>query len=565
MSISVPEVPACFIPFQRDIAPSELPERFTFPFYYEPHPLCLEAVAALQQYLLSQQEWEHNFGLQEGQAGLVIGKMFGVLLVQTQDGRVGYLTAFSGKLANSNTIGRFVPPVFDMLREGGVFRTGEQEIHQVTLQIAALEAAPEYTAALATAAIEESAVAADIAQLKEQLREKKALRKTRRNEQKTVLDTAEYELYCEGLAKESVTDSAYLRYFTQQRRQQADALAQTIAGFQQEIDRLKELRKQQSAHLQEWLFQQYNFINQYGTYKNVRTIFDPQIFENPPAGAGECATPKMLQYAFQHGLKPLAMAEFWWGQSPVSEIRKHGYFYPACKGKCEPILEHMMEGMETDDNPMLVQEDLGDQIKTVYEDEYIIVVNKPADFLSVPGINIQDCVLSILQKRYPDATGPLLVHRLDMATSGLLIAAKTKEAHHYIQSQFIKKTIQKRYIALLDGVLEQREGFVDLPLRVDLDNRPHQLVCYEYGKPSKTKWQVIGIEGNKTRVYFYPITGRTHQLRMHSAHSLGLNMPIVGDDLYGTKANRLHLHAEYLSVKHPATKQMISFQVDPEF
>lgn len=565
MSISVPELPACFIPFQREIAPLELPERFTFPFYYEPHSLCLEAVAALKQYLQSQQDWEHNFGLQEGQSGLVIGKMFGVLLVQTSDGRVGYLTAFSGKLANSNTIGNFVPPVFDMLREGGVFRTGEQEIHQVTLQIAALETAPEYTTALAAAEQEDIAVAADIAQLKEQLREKKALRKSRRNEQKTVLDAAAYDLYCEALAKESVTDSAYLRYYTQQRRQEADALAQTIAGFQQEIDRLKELRKQQSAELQEWLFQQYNFINQYGVYKNVRAIFDQDIFENPPAGAGECATPKMLQYAFLHGLKPLAMAEFWWGQSPVSEIRKHGYFYPACKGKCEPILAHMMEGIVTDDNPMLVQEDLGDQIKTVYEDEYIVVVNKPADFLSVPGINIQDCVLSILQKRYPDATGPLLVHRLDMATSGLLIAAKTKEAHHYIQNQFIKKTIQKRYIALLDGVLEQREGFVDLPLRVDLDNRPHQLVCYQYGKPSKTKWQVIGVEGNKTRVYFYPITGRTHQLRMHSAHALGLNMPIVGDDLYGTKADRLHLHAEYLSVKHPATKQMISFQADPEF
>ena len=565
MPNSVPDVPACFIPFQRTIAPSELPERFTFPFYYEPHALCLEAVSDLQQYLQEPQDWVHNFGLQDGQEGVVIGKMFGVLLVQASNGQIGYLTAFSGKLANSNTIGRFVPPVFDMLREGSAFLTGEQEIHQVTLQIAALEAQPEYIAALDALSLEEAAVAKDIAALKEQLKEKKALRKSRRNEQATVLDAAAYELYCADLAKESVTDSAYLRYYTQQRREAAEALIKTISRFQQEIDRLKEERRKQSAALQEWLFQQYNFLNNEGAYKNVRDIFDRDIFENPPAGAGECATPKMLQYAFLHGLKPLAMAEFWWGQSPVSEIRKHGYFYPACKGKCEPILVHMLQGIETDDNPMLVQEDLGDQIRTVYEDEYIVVVNKPADFLSVPGINIQDCVLNILRKRYPDATGPLLVHRLDMATSGLLIAAKTKEAHHYIQSQFIKKTIQKRYVALLDGVLVQQEGIVDLPLRVDLDNRPNQLVCYEYGKPSRTKWQVIGVEGNRTRVYFYPITGRTHQLRMHSAHTLGLNMPIVGDDLYGTKADRLHLHAEYLSVKHPATKQMISFQADPEF
>ncbi|MND52220.1 Ribosomal large subunit pseudouridine synthase A [compost metagenome] len=259
------------------------------------------------------------------------------------------------------------------------------------------------------------------------------------------------------------------------------------------------------------------------------------------------------------------MAEFWWGQSPKSEIRIHGQFYPACRGKCEPILAHMLEGVEMDENPMLTNPAEGRDVEIVYEDEALVVVNKPAEFLSVPGKNVQDSVYERMRLKYPNATGPLIVHRLDMSTSGIMLVAKTKESHKVLQEQFIKRTIKKRYIALLDGVVESEEGFIDLPLRVDLDNRPHQLVCYEYGKPACTKWEVVERKNNKTKIHFYPITGRTHQLRVHAAHPMGLNSPIVGDDLYGNKGERLHLHAEWIEFKHPTSKEIMTIQVEAEF
>lgn len=259
------------------------------------------------------------------------------------------------------------------------------------------------------------------------------------------------------------------------------------------------------------------------------------------------------------------MAEFWWGESPKSEIRKHLHYYPACRGKCEPILGHMLQGLAVDDNPLLVNPELQRPIEIVYEDEDLAIVNKPEEFLSVPGIYIQDSIYERMKIRYPKATGPIIVHRLDMATSGILIIAKNKEAHKALQSQFIKKTVTKRYVALLDGIVEGNEGYIDLPLRVDLEDRPRQMVCFEHGKPAKTKWEVIERKDGKTKVYFYPITGRTHQLRMHASHPMGLNTPIVGDDLYGTKNTRLFLHAESITFKHPRTQETVSFQVKEGF
>jgi tRNA pseudouridine32 synthase/23S rRNA pseudouridine746 synthase len=285
----------------------------------------------------------------------------------------------------------------------------------------------------------------------------------------------------------------------------------------------------------------------------------------PPAGSGECAAPKLLQHAYLNKLTPICLAEFWWGQAPKSEIRLHKQFYPACKSKCEPILGHMLEGLTVDPNPMLDNPAEGKSLSIVYDDESIVVINKPAEFLSVPGKNIYDSVYARVLELYPTATGPLIVHRLDMSTSGLLIVAKNKEAHQQLQRQFIKRNVKKRYVALLAGVIQEDEGVIDLPLRVDLDDRPRQLVCYEHGKNAVTHWKVIKRSNTQTLIHFYPITGRTHQLRVHAAHSLGLNAPIVGDDLYGTKADRLHLHAEWIQVNHPVTHKKIQFQVDPEF
>ena len=260
------------------------------------------------------------------------------------------------------------------------------------------------------------------------------------------------------------------------------------------------------------------------------------------------------------------MAEFWWGQSPNSEVRQHKQFYPSCKSKCEPILMgHMLQDLEMEENPFIMNHAEGKDIEIVYEDEVMLAINKPTEFLSVPGKTISDSVYARIAAKYPDATGPLIVHRLDMSTSGLLLIAKDEETYVKLQSQFIKRTIKKRYVALLDGVLKEKEGFIDLPLRVDLDDRPRQLVCYEHGKQARTNWEVIEVKNNQTRVYFYPISGRTHQLRVHASHEMGLKTPIVGDDLYGTKANRLHLHAEQLIFSHPITKEIITVSTSADF
>ena len=309
-----------------------------------------------------------------------------------------------------------------------------------------------------------------------------------------------------------------------------------------------------------WLYIRVN-----GKVKTLLDIFINEKQETPPSGAGECAAPKLLNYAFQHGLVPICMGEFWWGTPPKSEIRKHMSFYPACRGKCEPILSHMLQDLDMEENPMLRGPDASTQISIIYEDEAIAVIHKPHEFLSVPGKSIEDSVYFRMKQRYPDAKSPLIVHRLDMSTSGIMLIAKTKTCHKHLQKQFIRKKVEKRYIAVLDGTVEQDSGEVHLPLRVDLDDRPRQLVCYDHGKSAETHWEVIDRSDGRTRIRFTPITGRTHQLRVHSAHHEGIGFPIVGDDIYGTKADRLHLHAAYIEFDHPLTKERVRFESEPGF
>ncbi len=337
-----------------------------------------------------------------------------------------------------------------------------------------------------------------------------------------------------------------------------------MAAFDDEIASIKKERKEKSNYLQQTLFSKYAFLNH---KKESRSLLD--IFNNPaikpPAGSGDCSAPKLLQHAFLNDLTPICMAEFWWGISPNSAIRKHKNFYPACQGRCKPILTHMLGGIEMDENLLLENLAENQELEIVYEDNVLLIVNKPSEFLSVPGKNISDSVYTRIKEKYPKATGPLIVHRIDMSTSGILLLTKTKEAHKVLQSQFIKRTIKKRYVALLDGDLTENSGTIKLPLRVDLDDRPRQLVDFEYGKNAETNWQIIKKENGKTKVYFYPITGRTHQLRVHAAHKDGLNTPIVGDDLYGKKENRLHLHAEFIEFSHPETNKIMSFTIAADF
>lgn len=544
---------AHFIAFQQDISGITLPEKFTFPFYYEPHDLSKIAAKALQDYLETQTDFEHNFGLDDTQNGLAIGKMFGVLVVQNTEGRLGYLWAFSGKLAERNQHPFFVPTVFDMLEEKSFFKQEEVILNNYNKKIELLENDYAYLKSIQVLSATKIQAEKEIQAQKETIK----IGKKRR----AALRQNNPEADVEQLNKESQEEGILLKKMTLYWNHHITAAEETVAEFTATINQLKEGRRKKSAELQQQLFEQYAFLNQYQELKSLGEIFNG----NPPAGAGECAAPKLLHYAFQNDLKPIAMAEFWWGQSPKSEVRKHQQFYPACTGKCEPILRHMLKDIPLEDNPFKTNPAEGKTLEIVYEDDYLTVVNKPAEFLSVPGKNITDSVWSRVKLLYPNASGPLIVHRLDMSTSGLLLIAKSATVYKNLQAQFIQRKVKKRYVALLDGNVNESKGVIDLPLRVDLDNRPNQIVCFDYGKPAKTEWEVLEKRGNQTLVHFYPITGRTHQLRVHAAHQLGLNSPIVGDDLYGTKANRLHLHAESITFNHPVSKESIMVTVAADF
>lgn len=428
------------------IADIPLPERFTYPFCYEPHPLCQMAAEEVKREIERIQPTE--------------GKMFGVLVVKAEEG-LGFLAAYSGLLEGRNDWPYFVPPVFDAQQPDGHFKQTERVI---------------------------SAKGGD---------------------------------------------------------------------------------KQMSQELQLWLFHQYRMLNAKGETKDLVDIWQdyhcsPRIrnrYPLPPGGTGDCCAPKLLQYAFSHGLRPVCMAEFWWGPSPKSEVRHHLQFYPACRGKCKPVLTWMLQGLNVDPNP----EEAGFphlEIEVVYEDDALAVINKPSGLLSVPGRTEDYSVATIAMERWP---GSLPVHRLDMGTSGLMVIAKTKEAYVSLQEQFVKRTVKKRYIALVEGIVKEPKGRITLPLIFDPMNRPRQMVDYQRGKSAVTEYEVLDARDGRTLLALYPHTGRTHQLRMHCAHPDGLGCPIVGDELYGHKAERLCLHCDQIEFAHPVTGERMHFNLPNPF
>lgn len=418
---------------------SERPQRFTYPFCYEPHPLCRAAATEVQQYIAEHEEIRSDADR---------GKMFGVLVVDSTDG-LAFLAAYSGLLAGRNDWPYFVPPVYDAQQPDGHFKTTEREISLISHHSPLIS-------------------------------------------------------------------------------------------------------KQMSQELQLWLFHQYQLLNARGETKDLVDIWQSYYsreklrrkFPLPPGGTGDCCAPKLLQYAYQHGLKPVCMAEFWWGAPTKEEVRQHLNFYPACRGKCKPILTWMLQGLDVDPNP----ETLGLQrmeIPTVYEDDALLVVDKPSGMLSVPG-RIEDySVETVMHERYPDS---IVAHRLDMGTSGLLIVAKNGDAYRILQQQFIRHEVRKKYIALLEHP-GQGTGVISLPLRPDPMNRPRQVVDMAHGKRAVTRYEYIG----DRLVALWPETGRTHQLRIHCAHPDGLSNPIVGDELYGTRSQRLCLHAAEIWFRHPVS------------
>ena len=550
--------------FKTNISEVQLPKKFTFPFYYEPHLLAKIASNEIQEYLESQKDFNHDFGLKANHSGSAVGKMFGVLVVKNTENKLGYLAAFSGKLDDKSLPKKFVPPVFNMRTEGSFYTKGEAEIDEINSGLSAIINNDNYRDLKDKFQQITLEIDTDLEVQRKKMKVSKQNRKLQKKSAALTFNEIDFKNLTEKLKQESYNEQFFYRELQEYYQIKLNKVAQNLKIYNDKIDLLKKQRKEKSNYLQETLFSKYAFLNQQKELKNLLDIFDNPIVK-PPAGSGECAAPKLLQYAFANDLKPITIAEFWWGISPKSAIRKHKNYYPACQSRCKPILTHMLKGIAMDDNLLLENLSEKQELKILFEDDTIVIINKPAEFLSVPGKEIRDSVYTRIKAKYPNATGPLIVHRLDMSTSGILVLTKTKEAHKILQSQFIKRTVKKRYVALLDGELHTEKGNIHLPLRVDLDDRPKQLVDFTYGKNAETNWEIIRRENSKTRVYFYPITGRTHQLRVHAAHKDGLNTPIFGDDLYGKKENRLHLHAEFIEFIHPSTNQKISFRVEADF
>lgn len=538
--------------FTTSITDIPLPERFTYPFCYTPHPLCILAAKEVQSYLTRQTAWKDE---------LRQGKMFGVLIVQTEHGETGYLAAFSGILAGKNLHPFFVPPVYDLLQPQGFFKIEEENISSINRNIRQLENDKAYAALSAELARTIQSAENILATAKAQLKEAKTAREQRRKEKElNAQEEAE-------LIRESQFQKAEYKRLERSWKARITTLQTQTEDWERRISALKSERKTRSAALQQKLFEQFGMLNYRGEVKNLCEIFGQTVHKTPPAGAGECAAPKLLQQAYLHGWKPIAMAEFWWGDSPKTEIRHHGHYYPACKGKCEPILQHMLQGLQVEENPMLKRMQVPSQnLEIVYEDPWLSVINKPAGMLSVPGKEDAVSVYSLMREQYPEADDPLTVHRLDMGTSGLMLIAKTKRVHQNLQAQFKNRLVRKRYVALLEGIVPKDKGTVDLPLCLNPLDRPRQMVHTEHGKPAITDYQVLErLDGKRTRIAFYPRTGRTHQLRIHAAHPLGLHCPIIGDELYGEKADRLYLHAEYLEFTHPITGETVRITKEAEF
>ena len=520
----------------KDLRNVDLPKQFTFPFHYTPHPLCIKAAEYVQNHLLSHDEWQEE---------LKRGKMMGVLVVEKEN-EMGFLAAFSGNLAHCNNHPYFVPAVYDLLSEKGFFRPEEDEISTINKKINKETHSPERKNAIEDVENIKTQANTEISAYKQFMKASKAQRDEQR---KQGIDN-------NLLIAESQFQKAELKRIQVRWQQEIDTAKSRLDAIDNRIAQWKTERSKRSAALQERIFSHFIMLNASGESRDLCEIFADTPQHTPPAGAGECAAPKLLQYAYTNSYRPLAMAEFWVGDSPKEEIRRHGCFYPSCKAKCEPILGWMLQGLDVEPNPLEKQIDEA-PLDVIFEDEWLIVVNKPAGMLSIPGKLSSDSLQERVQRLRPGEEPPMIVHRLDMATSGLLIFAKTKEVHKRMQALFKTHDIKKQYTAILDGEIQINSGEIRLPLILNPKERPLQMVSFAHGKPAITRFEVVSCSEEKTRVHFYPITGRTHQLRIHAAHPEGLNTPIIGDTLYGTPADRLYLHAETLDFTHPITGKHI--------
>ncbi|MCG9629956.1 RluA family pseudouridine synthase [Vibrio sp. Isolate30] len=555
-----------FTPLTSDSAARyTLPARFTFPYYYTPHETCELAMRDLQARL---QKADVNKGS--------FGQLYAVLLTQDPStGEVGYLAAHSGLTLDDTLVEplssiHFVPSAFDHAKFTQECSHLIEKLTEQAEQIASFEQHHNLAELHAKLESSKEVAANDIANFQKQIADNKAERDALRTTYESSiqqasdasLDSAQGSDLLKQLGVASSREKRDLKALRIQWKQTIAELQSNIATINATLHDKRQQHAELTAQLEEQRLSHYQFLNGNNQTKSLLELLNGK---QALTGSGDCCLPKLLNFAFKHNLKPLALAEFWWGRPPRQEVRQHGNLYPVCQSRSFEILEYQLEGIELEDNPLIVNPAVGKQFDIVYEDNEIVVVNKPAEFLSVPGKFIEDSVYSRIKAHYPDATGPLIIHRLDMSTSGLLILALTAESNRHIQKQFIERTVEKRYTALLEGEIVGESGDISLPLRGDITDRPRQLVCHQHGKKAETHWQVVRRSEGKTKVHLYPRTGRTHQLRVHCAHPDGLGTPIAGDDLYGYKRDRLHLHAGYLKLVHPTTKEWIEFEVPSEF
>lgn len=550
----------------------DFPERMNNPLDYQPHPLCIAVCKELQTYLSEREDWREEIDK---------GKMFGVLIVENAQPasgapKIGYLAAYSGQIGGRSDWDDFVPAVFDYLQPDGYFKTHEAEISGINQSIRKLEANTHMKEAKGLILQLQEERKHTIAAYQEKIKKAKAKRDARR-EAGSLNPEEEAEM-----VKESQFMKAELRRLKKSLSEKT-SLETEYEAYQADILSLKQLRKTLSDALQQWLFSQFRMQNHEGESKDLLEIFRDAALRDypqatiatsriaalkmvPPAGSGECCEPKLLQYAYSLGYKPLQMAMFWWGESPKEEIRHHLHFYPACNGKCKPILQWMLPASTFE--PAAVDLSLYNKVETLYEDREIAVIHKPEGLLSVPGKDAaQPSVYALMRSKYPEATGPLIVHRLDMSTSGVMMIAKTEFAYHRLQKAFLNHQIQKKYVAIISGKVIPEKGIISLPLMPDYLDRPRQIVDHELGKEAITEYEVLEpVDDSHLRIALYPKTGRTHQLRVHCAHQEGLNAPILGDPLYGNeKAARLHLHAEEITFEHPLTGKKMTITRKADF
>lgn len=520
---------------------ADLPETFTDPFRYAPHPLVRKAADELIGRIESSSELSSAFSE---------GKMVGVLIVSDKGGNIGYLAAFSGNAGGRSNLEGFVPPIYDLLSPDGYFKREEARITHLNHQIAVLEGseglarAKDELEACLLARDEETGL----------MKARMAVSKRERDYQRSQTDNPS-EL--SALIRESQHEKAEFRRLRLGWEERISLVREELKSMEEEIRWLKEKRAAMSDELQKWIFSRYIVHNACGEEKSIGDIFaDAGLV--PPGGTGECAAPKLLEHAYRNGFRPLAMGEFWYGTSPSAAVRTHGHFYPSCTSKCGPLLGFMMKGLAIEKATQCHEIP-----EVIFEDELITAVSKPSGMPSVPGLDGRKSAFEIIMESHGELH---TVHRLDMDTSGIILFAKTAEAAADLQRQFEEHSIRKTYMARLSHATEGKplktgdKGRISLPLSPDYDERPRQKVDQAQGKPSDTIYEVVSENRDGSiDVIFHPLTGRTHQLRVHSSHILGLGHPIVGDLLYGgSPASRLHLHAAEITFRNPATGTLLS-------